>query len=456
MGLKTYNTLSGEKEEFEPLGDEVKVFVCGPTVYDYSHIGHGKTYTQFDVIIRYLRWKGYDVFYLMNITDIDDKIIDKAKDTDKNWEELARKFEEKFLEDMKSLGNTAVTEYARATDHLDWIIKQVQDLLEKDYAYHTSDGIYFHIPKFEEYGKLSNQDLEEIEAGARVDVNEEKKHPADFCLWKKHKPGDPWWDSPWGKGRPGWHIEDTAITESYFGPQYDLHGGAEDLIFPHHESEIAQQEAASGKKPLVKYWLHTAFLNINEEKMSKSLGNFITIRDAIDDWGARTMRYYYVSHHYRTPLEYSEENIEHAKNSLQRLDNFVQDLMSVEQEGENEQVEGLTDKLLEKFEKEMDDDFNTPGAFAAIFDFMKEVNKLDLGRQDAENILDTLKKIDEVLKIFDFEQVQIPDAVQSLVEKREQARKDEDWELADKLREKIKKKGYKVEDTEKGPLVKKF
>ncbi len=452
--MKLYNTLSGAKEEFTVESEPVNVFVCGPTVYDFSHIGHGKTYTQFDIIIKYLRWKGFDVFYLMNITDIDDKIIDRADEEDRDWKDLAEEYEEKFLEDLDTLGCNAVSEYARATDHVDMIIKQVQDLLDRGYAYHTSDGIYFRIDEFDDYGKLSNQDVDEIEAGARVEVNEEKENPADFCLWKKHEPGDPWWDSPWGKGRPGWHIEDTAITESYFGPQYDLHGGAEDLIFPHHESEIAQQEAASGQKPLVRYWLHTAFLNINEEKMSKSEGNIISIRDAVEQWGADTLRYYYAVNHYRTPLEYGEENLEQAQNGLERLQNFVQDLQAVDEEGKTEAITHATHEFLDEFEERMDDDFDTPGATAALFDFMKEVNKRDVGREDAELVLDALRDVNQVLGIFDFTERHIPEPVRQLVHEREEARAEGDWDRADELRDEIEEHGYTVEDTDKGPVVK--
>jgi cysteinyl-tRNA synthetase len=452
--MKLYNTLTREKDAFEPLSDTANVFVCGPTVYDYSHIGHGKTYTQFDIIIRYLRWKGYDLFYLMNITDIDDKIIKRADERDRDWKALAEEYEAYFKEDMEALGNTAVDEYARATDHVDAIIDQVQRLIDKGYAYEISDGYYFEIEQFKDYGKLSNQDLNEIKAGARVDVNEEKKNPADFCIWKKHKPGEPYWDSPWGKGRPGWHIEDTAITETYFGPQYDLHGGAEDLIFPHHESEIAQQEAASGKKPLVKYWLHTAFLNIKDEKMSKSLGNIISIRDAIDDWGADTLRYYYAVNHYRTPLEYSEESLQQAQQSLKRFNNFIQDLLAITEEGHDEVVDERVAELLETFEKRMDNDFDTPGVTAALFDFMKAMRKRDLGTHDADNILAALEDIDQVLNIFNFTPANIPDEVQELVEARETARQNENWEKADTLREQIEDHGYVVEDRPDGSRVK--
>ena len=283
MVLKLYNTLTRKKEVFKPIkGKEVKIFVCGPTVYDFSHIGHAKTYTQFDLIVKYLRYLGYKVFYLQNLTDIDDKIIKRANEEKNDPLKLAKKFEEEYKKDMLSLGVDSVDKYARATDYIPEIISQVKRLINKGIAYKISDGYYFDLTKFSEYGKLAKRTaLEAEDSVSRIDENKEKKNKGDFCLWKFYKPGEPFWESELGKGRPGWHIEDTAITEKEFGPQYDVHGGAVDLIFPHHEAEIAQMESISGKKPLVKYWLHTAFLNIDTKKMSKSKGNFITIRKAL-------------------------------------------------------------------------------------------------------------------------------------------------------------------------------
>jgi len=455
MALHVYNTLTRKKDEFKPLqGKKVNMFVCGPTVYGDGHIGHGKTYVQFDVIVKYLRKKGFDVFYLMNITDIDDKIINKANSLSKDWDEVAREFEKKFYEDMNKLGNDAVDEYARATDFMKAIIKQIKDLLEKGYAYETSDGIYFEIDKFKEYGKLSKQDLSQIRKGARVEVNEDKKDHSDFVLWKKHKPEEPFWESPWGKGRPGWHIEDTAITETKFGVQYDLHGGAMDLIFPHHECEIAQMEAASGKKPLVKYWLHTAFLNLDKDKMSKSLGNIIPIKEAIDKWGSKTLRYYYAVNHYRTPIDYSDENVQHAKNALETLNNFIQDVLNNNGK-DNEKVDSLVKELLSNFEKAMDNDFDTAGAIAKVFDFVHEINKLEFSKKDSNKIINALKEIDSVFNFFNFKEVSVPKEIQELVDKREEARKNKDFKLSDKLRDEIKNKGYLVEDTSQGARVKK-
>src|SRR3989338_3896037 len=281
--LKIYNTLSGKKEAVTlKKGKAVQLFVCGPTVYDYSHLGHARTYIAFDVIVKYLKEKGYKVFYLQNITDIDDKIIQRAQKKGIAAEKLAQDFEKEYLKDMKTLKVDSVTKYARATDYIKEIISQTKRLLEKGYAYQIKDGIYYDISKFKNYGKLSGRTVQQAEdAISRIDENINKKNKGDFILWKISKPGEPKWTSPCGYGRPGWHIEDTAITEKIFGPQYDIHGGGEDLIIPHHEAEIAQMEAISGKKPLVKYWLHTSFLNVGGKKMSKSLGNFFTIRDIL-------------------------------------------------------------------------------------------------------------------------------------------------------------------------------
>ncbi len=457
MILKVFNTLTRTKEEFKPMTEKkVKFFVCGPTVYDYSHLGHAKTYTQFDIIVKYLRYKGYDVHYLQNITDIDDKIINRAKEEGKTYKEIAEKYEEEYKKDMKSLGNDSVTQYARATDYIPQIIRQVKKLMEKGYAYETSDGIYYEVNKFKEYGKLSKNPLEKLKGGARISVNEEKKHPYDFVLWKKAKPGEPSWDSPWGPGRPGWHIEDTAITESIFGEQYDAHGGAEDLIFPHHECEIAQMEAASGKKPFVKYWLHTAFLNMGTEKMGKSLGNFKTTRETLKEWDGKTIRYLFASQHYKTPISFNEQILEQAKKGLERINNYLQDLKIKKGKGSQGRAEEETKKLLTRFEEAMDDDFNTPQALAAIYDFIRETNKLDLSEEETKKIIETMKKIDQVLGIMTFEEeTKIPEEIKELLEKRAKARKEKNWEESDRIREEIRKKGYEVADTPEGQIVKK-
>jgi cysteinyl-tRNA synthetase len=455
--MKLFNTLSRKKEELYTLKpNKINFFVCGPTVYDYSHLGHAKTYVQFDLIVKYLRYKGYKVNYIMNITDIDDKIIKRGNERKIDPLKLAKEYEKIFYEDMKSLGIDSITKFARSMDYIKQIIKQIKELMDKGYAYETSDGIYFEISKFKEYGKLSKQPLDKIKSGARVAVNEDKKDPADFVLWKKQKPGEPAWDSPWGKGRPGWHIEDTAITEKEFGPQYDVHGGAIDLIFPHHESEIAQMESASGKKPLVRYWLHIAFLNINKEKMAKSLGNFMTIREALKKVDGKTLRYLFATNHYRTPINFEPKILEQCENSLERLNNFIQDLYHKKGSGESKKIDSYIEKVKVDFEHYMDNDFDTPRATAIIFDFIRDVNKLDVSKKDAEKIIKLIKDLDKVFGIFSFEKTTIPAGINKLADEREKARKNKDWKKADSLRVSIKKKGYLVEDTKEGYKIKKI
>ncbi len=454
MVLKVYNTLSRKKEELKPLKEKkINMFVCGPTVYNYIHIGNAKTFTQFDMIARYIRYKGFDLYYIMNITDIDDKIIKAAKETGVSESEHALKFEEEFHKDMDSLGNKAANNYPRATAHMNAIIKQVKELIDKGFAYETTDGVYFEIDKFPEYGKLSKQPLEQIKEGARVEVNEDKKNPVDFVLWKKHREGEPFWDSPWGKGRPGWHIEDTAITETFFGPQYDLHGGAMDLIFPHHECEIAQMEAASGKKPLVKYWLHTAFLNMKKEKMSKSLGNFFTLREVLKKHDAMSLKYFFLSNHYRTPVEFSFESLAAAKNALGRINNFVHGLLTNVNSKGHGNIQDYCKDLLANFEDAMDDDFDTPKALSHVFDFIREVNKLSISAQEAEEIVRVFKKIDGVFGFISFKVAEVPEEITMLAEKRLAARKDKDWKESDRLRDVIRGKGFEVSDTPDGKYV---
>lgn len=449
MVLRLFNTLTRKKEIFKPFkGKKVRMFVCGPTVYDYSHIGHAKTYVQFDVIVRYLRYRKYDVFYLQNITDLDDKIIQRARELGISPKEVAEKFEEEYYKDITTLGITSVSKYARATDFIDAIIKQVQTLIEKGFAYEIEDGIYFDLSKFPEYGKLSGRtSLEAEDAVTRIDESVKKRNKGDFCLWKRSKPDEPKWNSPFFEGRPGWHIEDTAITESHFGPQYDIHGGARDLIFPHHEAEIAQMESASGKKPFVRYWLHTGFLTVNGQKMAKSLGNFITIRDVLKEWTPQELRFLYISTHYRRPIDYSKESLENARKSLERLNEFVRKVKY----GKDEFKSKLIEETKEKFVEAMDDDFDTPRALAAIFNFVREVNKTGGGKK-AYNLM---KEFDEIFGILSEAEVKIPKEVEELVKERERARKRLDFKSSDELRKKIAQLGYLVEDTPKGPKVKK-
>ena len=459
--LKIYNTLSGKKEVFTPRkGKKVNLFVCGPTVYDSSHIGHARTYLAFDIIVKYLTQKGYDVFYLQNITDIDDKIIDRAKESGISPESLAKRFEKEYLEDAKSLKIDSVTKYARATDYIKEIIRQIERLSEKGYAYRLEDGIYYDISKFKNYGKLSKRTALQAEDGiSRIDEGKRKKNRGDFCLWKFSRPNEPKWESSWGQGRPGWHIEDTAITEENFGSQYDIHGGARDLIFPHHEAEIAQMEAISGKSPLVKYWLHTGFLTVSGQKMAKSLGNFITIKDFLKNNSARVLRFLMAKTHYRSPVNYNNRAFEQAEKELKRIDEFTDKLSQVKSiKGSPQQILKDTKK---KFEAAMDDDFNTPKAIASIFDLISKGNTLlvkgKLNKSEAEKILTFMEGID---KVFGFifwpkEKTETPQSVLDLVKLREKQRKEGNWKGADETRAKIEKLGYQIEDTKEGPKVRK-
>ena len=462
--LKLYNTLTRKKEVFKSLRNKkVNFFVCGPTVYDFSHIGHARTYVIFDVIVKYLRQKRYDVFYLQNITDIDDKIINRAKEKKISPQKLARDFEKEYLKDIKDLKINSVTKYARATEHIKEIINQVQRLLKKGYAYQIEDGIYYDISKFKEYGKLSKRTVLQAEdAVSRIDESKEKRNKGDFCLWKFSKEGEPVWPASFGRGRPGWHIEDTAITEKYFGPQYDIHGGAKDLIFPHHEAEIAQMEAISGKKPMVKYWLHLGFLTVNGRKMAKSFGNFIFIKDFLKENPARLLRFLIIKTLYRSPINYKEKLLLQTKKELERIDEFIDKIQNAKCKMQNDKSKFKISKFQKDFDLAMEDDFNTPKAVAVIFELINKGNSLidknKISFNDAENILNLLKNFDEVLGInlkYEIKKVPLSQEILNLVKERERHRKQKNWKGADEIRSKIRKMGYGVEDTKKGPKLKK-
>ncbi len=456
--INVYNTMSREKEELVIDNNVIKLFVCGPTVYDYSHIGHARTYISFDVIVRYLKHKGYSVFYLQNITDIDDKIINRAKERNVDPLELSHKFEEEYLKDMQLLNVTNVNFYARATEHIQAIINQIQTLMDKGYAYDTPTGVYFDVSKFEGFAKLSNRKLDDLQ-NVRISVDSTKKDPKDFALWKKQDE-EPYWDSPWGKGRPGWHIEDTAITETYFGPQYNIHGGGLDLIFPHHDAEIAQMEAASGKEPLVEYWMHTGFLNVRGEKMSKSLGNFITIKELLKEYSPETYRFFVLSTHYRSPIDFSDEILKQAENSLNRIRNtgkLLLDYYNSEDMADSDEetvVEDLNN-FKDEFFSAMDNDFNTPIALSSLFDYTHKLNKsiasCIISKDTSLEIIDTLKTIESILGI----DILVEDSVGSdlsndilniLTDVREKLRAKKDWDLADKIRDDLSQLDISLED----------
>lgn len=456
--MKLYNTLTGKFDEIRPRGKnkKLKLFVCGPTVYDHSHIGHARTYVFFDTLVRYLRYKGLKPFFLMNITDIDDKIIARARQTGMTTKEIATIHEKSFLEDMKAL-KVNVTKYARATDFIPQIMDQIKILLEKGYAYETPSGIYFDVTKFKDYGKLSKQPLSELKVH-RIEPDPTKRNIADFSLWKKAKPYEPFWQSPFGKGRPGWHIEDTAIAMHFFGEQYDLHGGGSDLIFPHHEAEIAQAEAMTGKKPYVKHWIHVAHLIVEGRKMSKSLGNYITIKQALKEFEPELLRLLLLQTHYRKELNYNEQTISTAKNYFKRLKVLQQRLKEVTKKKHNKKLLRILERKKKNILNALDKGFDVPKAFTILFTLIKKINvmldKKELGVKNAKEVKEFLKDLNKIFEIVPREKkVKITKEIRKLIKEREKARKEKNFEKADKIREELKNKGICIEDTPKGPKI---
>ncbi len=463
MALRVYNTLTRQKEDFVPLhGKRVTMFVCGLTPQDHAHLGHAKTYVAFDVVAKYLRHKGYRVFYLQNVTDVEDRIIDKMKATGQEWQDVVRPYFEEYMDAMARLNVTAVNVYAWATDYMEEIVAQIQGLIDRGFAYAAADGsVYYDTTKYRDWGKLSGQKVEEHLPGARVAVDEHKRNPADFALWKAHKPGEPSWDGPWGKGRPGWHIEDTAITIRHFGPQYDIHGGATELMFPHHEAEIAQAEAFTGVAPFVKYWMHGGMLMVKGEEMHKSLGNFWALKDALAQYDGEVLRFFLVYAHYRSPIDFSPESLAEAKASYGRL---VETIGNVEAELRSGSATGPEDAAVraaaktarEAFEAAMDDDFNTREAIAAVFDLANAVNKA-LGRAGKDALVDAYAAFEAfggVLGLWrrrtGFAAGLAEDLLDALVALREDARKRKDFATADKVRDLLAARGIALEDTKAG------
>ncbi len=478
--MRIWNTLSGKKDELEkPTGRPLRLFVCGPTVYDYSHIGHARTFFIYDTLVRYLRSKKWDVFYLQNITDVDDKIISRAKAEGKKPLALARFFIHAYLEDMKALGIKSVSMYAPASRFIPQIVKQVRTLVNKGFAYEIpEDGIYFDISKFPDYGKLSGRTVLQAEdAVSRIDEGVNKRNKGDFALWKFPKTpvvksafnpfrrfvctldGEPAWKTPIGWGRPGWHIEDTAISETFFGPQYDVHGGAAELKFPHHEAEIAQQEAASGKSPLVKIWMHSGILVINGQKMSKSLGNFITIRDFLKDNPPEILRWLFLSYHYRTPVDYTPELLNQIKVVFNRVRIFLEKLafVSAKKDGKTLGIENEIKKTKEEFEVAMEDDFNTPLALSSLLGMINRLQNKIWGMNGSEATL-LENYIKETLGMLGIgvKAREIPAEIAKLAAERELCRANEQFVQSDALRKKISVLGYSIEDTPQGPFVSKI
>lgn len=466
MKLKIFNTMSKKKEIFKPLKDkEVKIFVCGVTVYDYVHLGHARTYSFYDTLIRLLRYLGYRVTYLQNVTDVghlldtgEDRIIKKAKEEKKHPMEIAEFYLKHWLEVMEKLKIQKPDLMPRATEHIKEIIEQVKTLIKNGYAYVTSEGnVYFEVSKFKDYGKLSKKVPKELIAGARVEVAKDKKDPRDFALWIRAKPEHILkWESPWGIGFPGWHIEDTAIALKYFGPQYDIHGGAIELSFPHHEAEIAQAEGTTGIKPYVKYWVHTGLLTINGVKMSKSLGNIIPVIEALKKYSAETIRLWIASTHYRKPLDYNEKDLEVAKRKIEKILNVLRRIRETKPTSKKSVLKNELKKFRKKFFEAMLDDINSPLALTYFFKMISVINKsIDKGKvskEDLENAEKTIRELGEFFQIIpEIKEVQLPEEAKKLINEREEARKRKDYETADKIREKLEKEfGIILEDTKEG------
>ena len=453
--MRIFNTLTREKDEFKPITEgEVKIYACGPTVYNYIHIGNARPLCVFDVLRRYFEWRGYKVSFVQNFTDIDDKLIKRANEEGSTVPEIAERYIKEFWTDADGLNVKHATVNPRATENIEQIQSIISALVEKGYAYQSGGDVYYRAKKFSGYGKLSHQPLEDLEAGARIDVTEIKEDPMDFCLWKGAKPGEPYWDSPWGKGRPGWHIECSAMACRYLGKTIDIHCGGLDLIFPHHENEIAQSEAANGCE-FAHYWMHNGFINVDNHKMSKSLGNFFTVRDVAEKYGYEPIRYMMVSCQYRSPINYSYEVIEQAKNSLERLytcrDNIDFALKNAKDGGEAPE---FIEKRKQEFIAAMDDDLNTADALAAIFMLGRDINTLiaeGAGKTALEACADMFDQLTGVLGLVYNRKTEALDSdIEALIEQRTAARKAKDFKTADEIRDKLKAMGIVLEDTPQG------
>jgi cysteinyl-tRNA synthetase len=476
--MRIYNTLTGKKEEFLPVAEgKVGMYACGVTVYDHCHIGHARSAVVFDVMRRYMVYKGYQFRYIRNFTDIDDKIINRAKQEGTSWDAVAKKYTDEYYRDMDRLGVGRADVEPKATEHIQEIIGIVKGLVDKGYAYEVDRSVYFEVEKFAGYGKLSKRDLEDMMAGARVEVDERKRNPMDFALWKASKEGEPSWESPWGPGRPGWHIECTAMSLKHLGETFDIHGGGADLIFPHHENEIAQSEAYTGK-PFVKYWVHNGFITVDKEKMSKSLGNFFTIQEILNKFDAEAVRFFLLSTHYRSPIEFSDEQLREAEASIDRyyttvlrIRDFLLQENAKEKAGADEKaLEEMLGKFLDRFKEAMDDDFNTALAIGTIYELVRMLNKYMDGKPSGKKTLELIKRADEMLKetgnvlnIFTRtpeEWYSVLMAVKNIglteddilarITERKAARERKDWAEADRIRKELEEKGILLEDRKDG------
>ena len=467
--MKVFNTLTKKKEEFVPLEEgKVRMYVCGPTVYNYIHIGNARPMIVFDTVRRYFEYKGYDVNYVSNFTDVDDKIIKKAIEEQVSAQEISQRYIAECKKDMAGMNVKPATKHPLATEEICGMVEMISELIDKGYAYEKNGTVYFSTRKFKDYGKLSHKNLDDLRSGGRsllVSGEDEKEDPLDFVLWKPKKEGEPFWKSPWSDGRPGWHIECSVMSRKYLGEQIDIHAGGEDLIFPHHENEIAQSEAANGKE-FARYWMHNAFLNIDNRKMSKSLGNFRTVREISEQYDLQVLRFFMLSAHYRSPLNFSAELMEASKNGLERIlnatDNLKHLIASVaaeEMSAEEKEAFSKTDAYVEEFEKAMDDDFNTADAIAAIFELVKYANTTATAESSKEylrGLLDRIVKLGDVLGLILDKKEELLDAdIENLIKERQAARKAKDFARADAIRDELLEKGIILKDTREGVQWKK-
>jgi cysteinyl-tRNA synthetase len=457
--IRLYNTLTRKKETFEPLEpNKVKMYVCGPTVYNYIHIGNARAAIVFDTIRRYLEFRGYEVTYVSNFTDVDDKLIKAARELGEDVPTIAERFIQAYFEDITALGCKKADVHPRVTENIDVIIAFIQALIDKGYAYEVDGDVYYRTRKFAEYGKLSHQSIDELRAGARIEIGEKKDDPLDFALWKAAKEGEICWDSPWGKGRPGWHIECSAMARKYLGDTIDIHAGGQDLTFPHHENEIAQSEALTGK-PFAKYWLHNGYLNINNEKMSKSLGNFVLVHDIIQQIDPQVLRFFMLSVHYRHPINYSDELLESAKKGLERLKTSYFNLKHRLQSSTNltDDDEQWLERIYEQHEafiREMDDDFNTANGIAVLFELAKQANLYLHEKNTSERVIHAfLREFEQLIDVLGItlqEEELLDEEIEELIKKRNEARKNRNFALADQIRDQLKAKNIILEDTPQG------
>lgn len=465
--MKLYNTLTRKKEEFIPITKgEVKMYVCGPTVYNFFHIGNGRTFIVFDTIRRYFEYRGYKVNFVQNFTDIDDKMIKRANEEGITVKNVGDKYIKEYYTDADALNIERATTNPRATEFIGQIIKFVKDLIDKGYAYEVDGDVYFSTKKFEGYGKLSGQNIEDLQAGARINVDERKQDPMDFAIWKAKKEGEPAWKCPWGEGRPGWHIECSCMAKNLLGDTIDIHAGGMDLAFPHHENEIAQSEALTGE-PFAHYWLHSAYVNVNNQKMSKSLNNFFTARDVLKEYDADVIRFLMLSCHYRVQLNYSKDLLDSARSSVERiynaignLENLIDEVSREEMNEEEKSYLNSLDKYRQKYIEKMDDDFNTADAITAIFDLIKDTNTnitIDSSKELAKEALALIRELGAPLGMFQksTKDAALAEEVERLIEERQQARKNKDFALSDKIRDELKDRGIVLEDTPQGVRWKK-